>query len=136
MADCKASSIPMECRLRLEKSVEENRTGTLDLGLQYAGPDDPQLMTAFCDADWANDINDRRSITGYLLKVFDCTVIWTTRKQRAVSLSSTEAELCALCEATCDGVWLMRLLVDIGYKIKTPIPYHEIVHNKDYRRTP
>lgn len=177
MTDCKASFVPMEYRLRLEKGIEENRTskpyrelvgclmyvtltsrpdlsaavnyysqfqscpthehwthlkrvlrylkGTLDHGLQYTGRDGTQMVTAFCDADWANDISDRRSIAGYLFKVFDCTVIWTTRKQRTVSLSSTEAELCALCEATCEGVWLVRLLEDIGYKIETPIPYYE-----------
>lgn len=177
MTDCKASSIPMECRLRLDKGVEENRTkkpyrelvgclmyvaltsrpdllaavnyysqfqscptdihwthlkrilryikGTLDLGLHYTGRDEADLVTAFCDADWANDISDRRSITGYLFKVFDCTVVWATRKQRTVSLSSTEAELCALCEATCDGTWLVRLLEEVGYRSNTPVPYHE-----------
>ncbi|XP_062541688.1 uncharacterized protein LOC134209694 [Armigeres subalbatus] len=99
--------------------------GTLDFGLEYTADDDANLMEAFCDADWANDISDRRSITGYLFKVFNCTVIWTTRKQRAVSLSSTEAELCALCEATCDGVWLTRLLEDVGYYSDEPVLYHE-----------
>lgn len=99
--------------------------GTLDLGLEYTGRDDADMLSAFCDADWANDISDRRSVTGYLFKVFDCTVVWATRKQRTVALSSTEAELCALCEATCDGVWLTRLLEDVGYRSDVPIPYHE-----------
>lgn len=95
------------------------------MGLQYEENVDAPVVVAFCDADWANDIHDRRSVTGYLFKVFGCTVVWTTRKQRTVSLSSTEAELCALCEATCEGVWLSRLLEELGYCSKQPTPYFE-----------
>lgn len=33
--------------------------------------------------------------------------------------------MCALCEATCDGVWLTRLLEDVGYYSDEPVLYHE-----------
>ena len=45
---------------------------------------------------------------------------WSSKKQPTVSLSSTEAEYKALCNATCETVWLQRILEDIGNKQLKP----------------
>lgn len=99
--------------------------GTVDLGLEYRGDDKAEVIAAYCDADWANSIIDRRSVTGYVFRVFGCVTTWLTRKQQTVSLSSTEAELVALSTAVCEGVWLIRLLEEIGYKLSAPVTYFE-----------
>ncbi|XP_053698976.1 uncharacterized protein LOC128745943 [Sabethes cyaneus] len=98
---------------------------TLELGLVYQGGTDRPLLEVFTDADWASDIVDRRSVSGAVFKVFGATVSWMARKQATVSLSSTEAELVALCAAACHGQWLVRVLLDLGLSSNGPVPYHE-----------
>lgn len=99
--------------------------GTIDVGLEYTGNDKAEVVAAYCDADWANSIIDRRSVTGYVFKVFGCVTTWLTRKQQTVSLSSTEAELVALTTAVCEGAWLIRLLEEVGYQLTVPVTYFE-----------
>lgn len=57
---------------------------------------------------------DRKSITGFVIKIFGNVVGWVTRKQNCVSLSSSEAELIALCDAVCDCLYFKRLLIDFN----------------------
>lgn len=99
--------------------------GTIDLGLVFRGDDKSPAMEAYSDADWANDLVDRRSLTGSVFRVHGCTVSWLTRKQPTVSLSSTEAELIALCVTVCHGIWMTRLLKELGVKFEEPIIYYE-----------
>ncbi|KXJ83029.1 hypothetical protein RP20_CCG009471 [Aedes albopictus] len=99
--------------------------GTLDLGLIYRGDADETLLAVYTDADWANDIVDRRSVSGAVFKVFGASVCWFARKQPTVSLSSTEAELVALCGAACHSQWLVRVLCDLGWSSKEPVRFYE-----------
>jgi len=57
-------------------------------------------LTGHVDADWGNDPNDRRSVTGYIFTLGSGPISWKTRKQPIVALSSCEAEYMALTEAT------------------------------------
>jgi histone deacetylase 1/2 len=66
------------------------------------------LISAFSDADWAGDVDDRWSTGGFNL------VSWTARKQATVSRSSTEAEYKALANATVEMVWVQKLLTELG----------------------
>ena len=45
---------------------------------------------------------------------------WSSKKQPTVSLSSTEVEYKALCNATCEAVWIRRILEDVGHKQMKP----------------
>jgi len=47
------------------------------------------LVSAFSDADWAGDVDDRRSPRGFAVYLGANLVSWTTRKQATVSRSST-----------------------------------------------
>ena len=42
------------------------------------------------------------------------TISWSSKKQATVALSSTEAEYRAASIATCEEVWLRRLIADLG----------------------
>jgi len=48
------------------------------------------------DSDWATDINNRRSITGYFFKIVGSSVSWLSQAQKTIALSSTEAEYMAI----------------------------------------
>lgn len=84
--------------------------GTLNYSLVYNST--CTELQGFVDADWAGDTRDRKSTTGYLFKIFDCTVVWCCKKQLSVSLSSTESEYVALSMAITEACWLKNLLFD------------------------
>ncbi|CAB3998883.1 Hypothetical predicted protein, partial [Paramuricea clavata] len=77
------------------------------------------------DSDWAGDINTRRSTSGYVFQIANSTVSWSSKRQRTVAKSSTEAEYIALSLATQEAIWLQRLLYDVGFKIRKPIKIFE-----------
>ncbi|PKU61734.1 Retrovirus-related Pol polyprotein from transposon TNT 1-94 [Dendrobium catenatum] len=84
--------------------------GTIHYGLPLQ-PNSLQL-TAYSDADWAGDTQDRRSITGFCIFLGKSLISWCVKKQVTVAKSSTEAEYRALSSATSDIIWLRRLLAD------------------------
>lgn len=83
---------------------------TLDLKLTYIRSDNKDVLIGFADADYANDINDRKSISGYVFKSFNSVISWATRKQSTVSLSLTEAEFISLSTAACEAIWINSVL--------------------------
>lgn len=89
--------------------------GTLDYKLNYeAGQDTPLL--GYTDADWAGDKCCRKSTSGYIMKVYGCTVSWCSSKQQCIALSSTESEYIALGKGIAEGCWVRNLLKEIGLK--------------------
>ena len=48
-------------------------------------------------------------------------IAWSSKKQKTVALSSTEAEYIAATDAACEAIWLRRLLSDLQQKIEEPI---------------
>jgi hypothetical protein len=55
-------------------------------------------LIGFADADWANDIDDRKSISGGALFFGGGIVLWHSRKQQMVCTSTAEAEIHAVLE--------------------------------------
>lgn len=97
--------------------------GTLDFALVYSSTGTG--MQGFVDADWAGDTQDRKSTTGYIFKVFNCSVVWCCKKQLSVSLSSTESEYIALSMAVTEACWLKNLLCDFNIVINDVIIYED-----------
>ena len=77
-------------------------------------------LAGYCDSDWAGNPDDRRSTSGYAFNIGTGVVSWTSKKQLIVFLSSIEVEYKALCNATCEAIWLRRILEDIGNKQMKP----------------
>lgn len=70
-------------------------------------------LEGFVDSDWASDALDRKSYTGFCFMLPGSAISWQSRKQRTVSLSSTEAEYTALSEASREAVYLRNLMYEI-----------------------
>jgi len=60
----------------------------------------------FVDVVWAEDLDHRRSISGYVFNLFGGTVSWMSKKQSIVALSTTEAEYMVATYASKEAVWL------------------------------
>ena len=52
-------------------------------------------VQSFIDSDWAGDINNRWSISGYVFRLFGGSIHWMSRKQYVVDLSTTETKYIA-----------------------------------------
>lgn len=92
--------------------------GTKGVGLVYKRHKNIEpILTCFVDADWAGDCYDRKSVTGFVFKIYDSSFLWVTRKQNCVSLSTTEAELVALCTAVSEVLYIKKLLSDFDLYI-------------------
>nr|KYP76375.1 Retrovirus-related Pol polyprotein from transposon TNT 1-94 [Cajanus cajan] len=81
-------------------------------------------ISAFCDADWGADVDDRKSTTGFCVFLGCNPVSWSSRKQQAVSRSTTEAEYRSLAAVTAEITWLKNLLHELRVpNIRTPKIY-------------
>lgn len=60
-----------------------------------------------------------------MFKYLGAPITWSSKKQTLVTLSSTEDEYIALCEAGKEGIWLKRLLEDFGQHDTKPVLIHE-----------
>uniref|UniRef100_A0ACD5W9H4 Uncharacterized protein n=1 Tax=Avena sativa TaxID=4498 RepID=A0ACD5W9H4_AVESA len=79
------------------KRILQYVQGTLTHGLLLrSSTASSDLLSAFSDADWAGNSDDRRSTGGYTILYDGNLVSWSARKQATVSHSSTESEYKAL----------------------------------------
>ena len=65
------------------------------------------------DSDWAGSSIDRKSTSRCCFSMGSCMISWFSRKQSCVALSTTKAEYVAACSASCEAVWLRKLLFDL-----------------------
>ena len=63
-------------------------------------------LMGFVDADWANELSDRSSTSGFIYKLAGAAISWSSKKQLSVALSSTEAEYIAGAHAAKEVIWL------------------------------
>jgi hypothetical protein len=78
-------------------------------------------VEGWCDSDWAGDIDTRRSKTAYVICVAGGPVVWQTKSQKTVALSSTEAEYIAMSEAVKEMLWIIYLLTEAKIPFETSI---------------
>ncbi|KAG2872292.1 hypothetical protein PC115_g24645 [Phytophthora cactorum] len=86
--------------------------GTKTHGICFK-PGDNIDFRGYSDADWAGDLADRKSTSGYTFMLMGAPVSWGSKKQSSVSLSTSEAEYIALSLAIQEGKWIHRLLCEI-----------------------
>lgn len=87
------------------KRVLRYLKGTKNLRLAFR-KDENDYMIGYCDADWATDMDERRSCTGYIFLRSSGAISWNSKRQPTVALSTAEAEYMSLSSATQEGMWL------------------------------
>ena len=98
---------------------------TKNYGLKIA-PKKPEQdglwnLNCYCDSDYAGDKATRKSVSGFVLFFMGVPVMWRSKAQRSVTLSSSEAEYISLSEAAKDIKFVYQLLKAMGLNVKTPI---------------
>lgn len=103
------------------KRVVKYVNATCERGLNYKRSDDIKMCrVAFSDTDWTNDLIDRHSTTSTTVLLADGPVIFASREQSDVALSSTHAEYYAACDACCELKWLGQLLGELNVEFNRP----------------
>jgi hypothetical protein len=108
---------PSKEHVTAAKRVLRYLVGTKDYKLQFDGNLSLQPV-AFADADYANDQDTRRSTSGYLVQSCGGSVVWKTKTQPVVALSTTEAEYYAAAYCCQEICWMTECLKEIGVEFK------------------
>ena len=103
---------PLDTHWKAVKRILRYLAGTIDYGLHVRSSDN--FISAFCDSDWASDLDDRKSVTGYCTFIGSNLVSWSSKKQSVISRSSTEAEYRSLAHVASEVTWIMSLLSEIN----------------------
>ena len=82
-------------------------------------------LEAFSDADYAGDVKDRKSVTGYVIMMSGGPISWCSRKQSIVALSTTEAEYIAAAECCKELKYLKTLIEELtGKRVEAELCVH------------
>ena len=106
------------------KRILKYLKGTKDLKLHLGGTAEIRLE-AWSDADWAGDLDKRRSTTGYVVFLGIGPISWKSRLQPTVAASTTEAEYMAAFETVSEVMYLRPLLSELGFKQTKATIIHE-----------
>jgi hypothetical protein len=94
---------------------------TKNFGLHFGNTS--TSLIGFCDADYAGDLQTRRSTSGFVFIHLGGPVSWASRRQPCVALSTTEAEFVAAADATKEAVWFQQLLSELGIDARSTTIY-------------
>jgi hypothetical protein len=85
-------------------------------------PNDESFVV-YCDADFAGtwnpdvaefDKSTARSRSGYVIKYGNCPIVWASKLQTEIALSSTESEYVSLSQSLREVLPLMRLVTELA----------------------
>ena len=109
-------SKPSEQDNLFAKRVLRYLNGTRKMKLRYDRKG--EKVVGYSDASYAEDKEDRKSTGGYTFVGNGGAISWKSRKQKSVTLSSCEAEYCALADAAKEAMWLKSLIQEVDKNAK------------------
>ncbi|XP_019172660.1 PREDICTED: uncharacterized protein LOC109168060 [Ipomoea nil] len=115
-------SDPKESHLIAAKRILKYIKGTIQYGLWYS-KDNELSLSAYCDADWAGNIDDKKRTSGECFFVGKNLVSWLSKKHNSISLSTAEAEYIVAGGCCTQLVWMKQMLLDYGLTQRTMTLY-------------
>lgn len=105
------ASNPNDCHIKAVKRILRYLRGTIGKELTFSG----QLtdLQGYTDADWAGDLDTRRSTNGYTFNIGSGAISWSAKRQMAVALSSCESEFMGQTQAIKEAIWLKNFLAQV-----------------------
>jgi hypothetical protein len=107
---------PTKDHLSKAKHILAYLNSTCNYMLDYDGKFGLGLV-AFVDLDWGSNSNTQQSQTGFLLRLAGGVFSWTSRMQKTVAHSSTDAEYMALSDCNCQVVWICSIFKELNYSL-------------------
>nr|KYP69898.1 Retrovirus-related Pol polyprotein from transposon TNT 1-94 [Cajanus cajan] len=102
-------SSPIESHWFAAKRILRYLKGTTELGIYYKKGENAKIV-AYSNNDFAGDIDDRRSTSGFVFLFGSGAISWSSKKQPVVTLSTTEAEYITTASCACQCIWIQRVL--------------------------
>jgi transposase InsO family protein len=134
------SAAPRTPHISALKRLMKYLHGTADLKITYGGDNSVNVLSAYVDADFAMDVDDRKSRSGFVLMLNGGPVAWGSKKQSTTASSTTEAEYYAAHKGSREVVWLRNLLSDLGYPQTAPTTMYSdnqaairLIRNPEFR---
>ena len=118
---------PAQHHLQAAKHCLRYLKGTLNYGIIFNGKNSysnsDHFITAYTDASWGNELTDRKSTTGTVVKYNGNVINWLSKKQPTVATSTTEAEYMALGAATKEVLWYRTWIKEVFNQDIVPVIY-------------
>src|SRR5208282_2629348 len=90
-------------------------------------------LYGYADADWGNDVDTRKSTTGYVFYTGRGAISWHSKRQPTITLSTMEAKYIALCTSIQEVLWLCSLLEEVKYPLfSSKVPTMIFEDNQSY----
>ncbi|XP_040987672.1 secreted RxLR effector protein 161-like [Juglans microcarpa x Juglans regia] len=105
---------PKESHLTTVKRILKYLSATVDYGMWYS-KDSNLSLDSYSDANWAGNVDDRKSTTGGCFYVGSNLVAWMSKKKNSISLSTTEVEYIAAGNCCTKPLWMKKMLEDYGF---------------------
>jgi hypothetical protein len=103
---------PRHVHLVAAKHVMRYLKGTIDYGLSY-DRDHNFTLSGYTDSDWEGSVADRKSTSRCCFNLGSTMILWQSRKQSNISLSTMEVKYIVACSARCKSIWLRKLLTGL-----------------------
>lgn len=88
--------------------------GTANNGILYDGNN--SKLKVYTDADFANNTDNRKSISGYISILSNAPITWSSKQQKCVARSTAEAEYVSASDAAQEVVWLRSFISELTGK--------------------
>ncbi|XP_020243713.1 uncharacterized protein LOC109821972 [Asparagus officinalis] len=108
-------SQPTEMHFQAAKRMMRYLKSSTSYGIFYKKQEYEELV-AFTDSDYAGDLDDRKSTSGYFFLIGGSAVSWASKKQPIVTLSTTETEYVVATGCAQQVIWLKQVLEEMGSK--------------------
>ena len=103
---------PKHVHLIATKHILRYLKGTFYYGLKYEANQNINLE-GYLELDWEGSAIDRKRTLGCCFSMGSGVISWFRKKQSCVALSTAVAEYVATYSASCEAVWLRKLLSDL-----------------------
>ena len=108
----KKNCFQTSCFHLVAKNVVRYLNGIVDYVLKYEANQNINLH-GYVDLEWEGSATNRKSTSVYYFSLGSVMITWFNRKQSCVAPSRVEAEYVATCSASCEAVWLRKILFDL-----------------------